>query len=568
MADSSSVGSSTSTSTSTPVVVRTPENDLLDQIAGYAQQLAGNMYGWAQGVYAHTSAITDQAVQNFFNVSQQMTGLANNMTGQYNNLFAPENAQLVADANSYASPERMAVDMGMAGATQSQAGDQAIKNSEQNLLSYGIDPSAGRYAALDKAAAVQNAANVAGAENLQRQADIATGQRLRSEAVQVGAQLPAAIANANNTAIQANTGASNATLANANTGANLMSLSDKYLQTAMGLKLPLMGQNSNSQSNSQQMGRSNGGDGGSRSGGGGGGGNGGGNGVGGGGGSGPAWMPNHGDAQSHGGAGSFGRAFPSGSNIHNVPPGMQNPGDPIGQGSESINPETGLSNNLNGIDFDQWTNGGFGAGNSTGEGTLGPDGAAVPELADYNQSPFANGGFGDTWDYGGSNGTFGNLPDFQNSDLGLGNITYDPSANPSQGDWTNGGSGGGWGDYSQPVNTNMSGGDVWTQGSGVDYSNQGDVGSFGADYGDGYADGGPVPQSASPSGGAQVDDVPAQMPSGGPARLNANEFVVPRDVAQWKGQEFFHNLIAQSRKKRAMMQAAVPVGPNPLPMAR
>jgi hypothetical protein len=57
---------------------------------------------------------------------------------------------------------------------------------------------------------------------MQRVQDAATGQRLRSEAVQVGATLPAAIANVNNTAIQANTGASNASLANANTGRNLI----------------------------------------------------------------------------------------------------------------------------------------------------------------------------------------------------------------------------------------------------------------------------------------------------------------------------------------------------------
>ena len=54
--------------------------------------------------------------------------------------------------------------------------------------------------------------------------------------------------------------------------------------------------------------------------------------------------------------------------------------------------------------------------------------------------------------------------------------------------------------------------------------------------------GGQVPRHASPSGGRQTDDVAA--------RLNAGEFVIPRDVAAWKGQEFFQNLINQSRKKR------------------
>jgi hypothetical protein len=54
--------------------------------------------------------------------------------------------------------------------------------------------------------------------------------------------------------------------------------------------------------------------------------------------------------------------------------------------------------------------------------------------------------------------------------------------------------------------------------------------------------GGHVDSNLSPSRGAITDDVPA--------RLNAEEFVVPRDVARWKGEEFFHKLIQQSRQAR------------------
>ena len=61
-----------------------------------------------------------------------------------------------------------------------------------------------------------------------------------------------------------------------------------------------------------------------------------------------------------------------------------------------------------------------------------------------------------------------------------------------------------------------------------------------------------MPQSASPSGGVNVDDVPAN--------LNAEEFVIPRDVARWKGEEFWHKEIAKSRAARA--KAAATVGPT------
>lgn len=63
--------------------------------------------------------------------------------------------------------------------------------------------------------------------------------------------------------------------------------------------------------------------------------------------------------------------------------------------------------------------------------------------------------------------------------------------------------------------------------------------------------GGAIPPSMSPSGGQQVDDIPAQIEqTGGAARLNAGEFVIPQDVTEWMGQKFFQDLIMKSRKAR------------------
>jgi len=55
--------------------------------------------------------------------------------------------------------------------------------------------------------------------------------------------------------------------------------------------------------------------------------------------------------------------------------------------------------------------------------------------------------------------------------------------------------------------------------------------------------GGFVSRELSPSGGSRTDDVEA--------RLNAGEFVIPKDVSAWKGKEFFYKLIQQARKNRA-----------------
>lgn len=66
--------------------------------------------------------------------------------------------------------------------------------------------------------------------------------------------------------------------------------------------------------------------------------------------------------------------------------------------------------------------------------------------------------------------------------------------------------------------------------------------------------GGAIPTSASPSGGREIDDVPA--------RLTPGEFVVPKDVMQWKGEEFFQKLINKSRDENKNVQAKPEMKPS------
>jgi hypothetical protein len=75
----------------------------------------------------------------------------------------------------------------------------------------------------------------------------------------------------------------------------------------------------------------------------------------------------------------------------------------------------------------------------------------------------------------------------------------------------------------------------------------------GGDTGDDndMTDGGGVPYSASPSRGAVEDDVPATTDTGQDLRLNAGEFVIPKDVSHWVGQRSLQALIDKSRKEKA-----------------
>lgn len=64
-----------------------------------------------------------------------------------------------------------------------------------------------------------------------------------------------------------------------------------------------------------------------------------------------------------------------------------------------------------------------------------------------------------------------------------------------------------------------------------------------------------VPPSMSPSGGAATDDIPAQVgatpggPPQGEARINADEFIMPKDVANWIGGKQLQNMVMKARKE-------------------
>jgi hypothetical protein len=541
-----SVSSQSSQSTTTPV--QTIENSISNQISGVASGLAQQMVQFAQNTFAQTSQITNEAVSNFFQASQAAMGLSQTMINQYNTLFAPENQELIEDANSFASPARLEADMGMAGATAAQAGQAAEQNSIQQLQQFGIDPSSGRYASLINADNVQNAANVAGAENQQRVSDTATGQQLQAEAVQVGAQLPSSIANAENTGIAADTGAENAELANANTGVNLNQLPDQFLNTAGAvLKQPFsQGQSTSFGSGNTQK---------------------------------QSPQPNSGGGQNsalNSGAPNSGGTSFSGTTpnpgfsmvqgINGTNPNLNEDGSGITDPSETPGGAGGFDPTLN--TFDPDTPGGEGGFDPTNLGSFGEDGSGI---TDPSASPGGAGGFDPSLpgSFGSSSGTFGNAPPPP---------TNAPAPSDSGGIQTiteneGGGSGGGGGTSSDD------------QQQDDEQDSEEDSGDGGGGGGDDFARGGPVPAhgqvpariahlprqipaggrqvpaSMSPSGGRKVDDVSARGPGGAQMHLNAHEFVIPQDVALWKGQEFFQNLINDSRKKR-MNPASAPAKPT------
>lgn len=512
---SSGSSSGQSQSTSGSFIPSYPQSGFLMEIAGIASQMGQQLYQWAQGEYAKNSQLTDQVVHNYLSNTDAALGMAKHDLGRYQDLFQPTENQLLKDAREYASPTRQADEMGRAESFAGQGMEAGRQNAIRDLEAYGLDPSALKHQSLDQAARLQTAATQVGAGQQARLSTEATGRALRSEAIQVGERYPGQVVNALNTAMTGLAGAENAQLANAATGAAVLKIPNDYLQTATGLKYPPLGNNqqSTSQQGSQQGSQNS-----SRS---------------------QKETPEREPRQQ-------GQQQPR-------QPGQQ-PGQPGGNDSgggpsrgtpantgeygKTYSPQTSFdpTKNVADMNTDSWNPQPFLPGYDSN----------TPST--YNLDQFTTGSpssgvldYGQNTDYFTSNAPSSGVLDQPNPDSWFnstqqGGQSYDESGMINA--------------YSPPTQ------DQQSYDSGYSYS------SGESDYAEGGAipdaddptTGGFVPPDASPSMGAQVDDVNAN--------LNAGEFVIPKDVAAWKGQEFFQKLIEQSRKARVTAPAHGKPGPT------
>lgn len=571
-----STHTSSSSTTSTPVAIDTPENQLEMSIATLAAQLGQQVFNWAQGVFAKTSAITDQMVNNFIKSSQYAASLAASQLNEYFNVGMPELNQLAALAGQYNSKARQQYNMGAAEETAGQAGAANLANTTAELRGRGVNPGSGNYADVLAAQNTAIGASEAGAGNQASVNTAATGRELLGQSIAAQQQLPGDVVNALNSAYQGISGAENSVLSNANVGATLQDTSAPFFSAAMQLKNPPTGQNLKSAS---------------VSGGGGGGGN-----KKGGGYQQQPFVP----GSNIGKMGSrYGPLTQPGlaTNIHAGPP-IQNANSGNGGGNGGIygpqysgmlqvpgaesfnfgNPATAAADQ-SGAGFSE-----FGGQPGTNLGSdpwsqmfqqVGPTSnfsaggnyftPAPPATTPGNfgawsgdvSSPFGAWAGGDA---GNSTANWGDIPGLGTSGSGVSDAggAVNPSAGGSGGGYSPSSvqqpSGGGY----QPNMFNQGGYNQTAPSGG--YTSGGVYGGGGGGYARGGVVHGPraVPPSASPSGGQRTDDVHA--------RLNADEFVIPKDVAMWKGQEFFQKLIAGSRKARLMgpaqgKPASPPQGP-------
>jgi hypothetical protein len=229
-----------------------PLLNMLQQQGGWAQQLAQQQFQWAKDTYQKNYDQNQGIIDLQKTIMQDQSDFAKLQEQQYKDVYMPLQKKFADQAQNFNNPNQQASDIGRAQSAVAQQFDQARRASQQQLESFGINPGSTRYAALDIGARTQQAAASAAAGNQAYYTDVATGMQLEGAALGQGSLIPGQVAGGYNTAMQAGSGAANIGLATTASGANTMGTTMGY----MGLgnqALGLMGSTMNQQYQNQMQ---------------------------------------------------------------------------------------------------------------------------------------------------------------------------------------------------------------------------------------------------------------------------------------------------------------------------
>jgi len=146
-----------------------------------------DQYQWAKDQFAKNEGIANQIINSSLSNSTMFDDAARAGVSRYEQMYAPAMAEQLNFARNYASPENLALYRGQAIAGVGQAFDAQAAAASDSLKSYGLDPKA-VASRLDATIRTQRAAAQAGAGT---QSDInakLTGQQLLGQAIQTGQQ--------------------------------------------------------------------------------------------------------------------------------------------------------------------------------------------------------------------------------------------------------------------------------------------------------------------------------------------------------------------------------------------
>lgn len=177
---------------------------------------------WAREMWGEQQALLEKVLGPQLDIMKQQYENGMKDRARYEQLYQPLEENLVAEFQSFDTPERRAQRAGQAQAQVRMAQEAQRNNALSRLESFGIDPSQTRSAALDRGVRAQEAAQVAAAGNVERQNVENTGRALRAEAINIGRGYPSQVAGSYGQTLQAGNSAMGNMNSTVGVGANTM----------------------------------------------------------------------------------------------------------------------------------------------------------------------------------------------------------------------------------------------------------------------------------------------------------------------------------------------------------
>ena len=249
---STSSGSSSSSQSSQQSVEDTADAQLSRMISSVAQSYGDQVFQWAQSQIPGNNKVTNEAVGQFMQAANADFNLANTTQNEYNQIGAPQLANLNNTANAYSSTAAQQVAAGSAEANSEQGSQAGISNAEQTLQGAGINLNSGMYANLEASQKAAAGAAAAASGTQAAQQVKTTGIGLQQGALAADQQLPGQSVNASVAGQGAVTGGVNAKLANTSTNAQALDAANPFYATAQNIAPEGMQGSSSGSSSSTQ----------------------------------------------------------------------------------------------------------------------------------------------------------------------------------------------------------------------------------------------------------------------------------------------------------------------------
>jgi hypothetical protein len=200
-----------------------------EKTSAFAMKLAQEQWDWARKVYDENKGLMQDTNESFLKTMEDARIASEEDRARYKSIYQPQEDRMVHDLNTYDTPERRDKEVGAAQANVAQQFKDARDQNISQLESFGVNPSATRFAGLDMGIRGAEAAAKAAAGTNAATSVEDKGRALRAAAIDIGKGYPSSYTAAGQLGVNAAGGAQQGTTQNFTGSAEAMGTGPQWL---------------------------------------------------------------------------------------------------------------------------------------------------------------------------------------------------------------------------------------------------------------------------------------------------------------------------------------------------